>query len=124
MPNPRGSPLGRPATFVGEVFAPGWSDLDDEEVASTARIMALNLVTMGAEIVAFRGDADRAELQLRGYPPMADAAFFGITPEVADELLRIFVPISVQLGLHVSWQRDGETVRLTIVRDRDRDRPR
>src|SRR5437667_441229 len=67
--NERGFSAEEWITFTGQRFAPAWEELRGRGAADVARIAALNVVSLGGELVALTGNADRAEAVVRGWPP-------------------------------------------------------
>jgi hypothetical protein len=102
--------------FTGQRFAPAWEELRGPGAAGVARIAALNVVSLGGELVALSGDAARAEAVVRGWPPPAMLDFVRLAQDEADSFYAAFGPIAAHLGLHFAWHREDDHVVLVFER--------
>ncbi len=62
----RGLPVEEWVAYTGRRFAMGWEALRGQGAAAVARVAALNVVSVGGELVALSGDDTRAEAVVRG----------------------------------------------------------
>ena len=107
------------AVFTGRAFAPGWEEVRGQGALVAARLMALNMASLGAEVRSLTGDDGQAEVRMTGYPTEAEVTFFGVSRDEADRFMGVSGPIAESLGLRAIWQRTGEEIVLTVVRNAD-----
>jgi hypothetical protein len=112
----RGLPVEDWVAFIGQQFARGWGDPQGRGAADVARIAALNVVSVGGELVALSGDDTRAEAVVSGWPPAAMLELAGISRDDADAFNDAFGPIAAHLGLRFAWRREGDRVVLAFAR--------
>jgi hypothetical protein len=100
------------ATFLGELFAPGWGH--GYSARDFMRRAALNVVSAGAEPRSLTGTDSWAECVVGNWPPDGKLAsdrlshYFGLSQEDADPFWEIFRPIAAYLGFHYEWHRESE----------------
>ena len=102
------------AEFAGRRVAPGWEELRGQGANVVARIVALNLASVGATIHSVSGDDRNAEVTVSNWPPQDTLEFIGVTRADTAPLWRIFRPIVENLSLHYEWQEEGEQIRLRL----------
>ena len=102
------------ALLVGRAFAPGWEELRGQGPTEVARMVALNMASLGGAVELQPQSETRVDVRLRGYPTAEDAAFFGVSREEADQFTGVIGPIAEFLGLHGSWHRAGEELVVTV----------
>ncbi len=102
------------ALLTGRAFAPGWASLKGQGPAAVARVVALNLASLGGSVTVQEQAGARVDVHVRGYPTEEDAAFFGVSRDDADQLLGAFGPIAEFLGMQASWHRAGEEIVVTV----------
>ncbi len=112
----RGQSVEEWVAFVGGHFAPAWQGLEDRSPGNVAHLAALNMASVGGEVLSLTGDEGRAEVVLAAWPPPALLDTFGVAPAAADAFYEVFGPIAAALGLQYAWERGGDQVRLTFVR--------
>ena len=104
------------SAWLGRRFAPGWEGFKGQGANEVARITALNCVAFGGTLRSSSGDESRAELVIEGWPSADLLEFAQITQTEADVLWASFEQIIPSLGLQFHWQREGNTVKITISR--------
>lgn len=112
----RGLPVEEWPALLGRVFAAWWDQLPQKDLATIARVAALQPVSLGATVRSPSSDERRAEMVITAWPPQESLAAFGLSQADADVLWQTFEPIAQHLGLHFAMQRDGEDLRLTFSR--------
>ena len=103
-------------TFVGERFAPSWSELQGAVSHVVARAAARNVVSAGARLVRPTGDADRGEAVLAEWPDPQFLTLLGLPLADADAFLAVFAPTAAYLHLRFAARREGEQLHLTFTR--------
>ena len=111
----RGLPAEDWVAFTGRRFAPAWEPMQGRGAAEVARIAALNVVSLGGELVALSGDAERAEAVVGDWPAPAMLEFAGISRDDADSVYATFHPIAEHLGLRFAWRREDDRVVLAFA---------
>ena len=100
--------------FVGQLYAPTWTEgLTAKQIAQG---MALNYVSLGAELHSFSGDESQAEVVIGEWRSAETLAFFGLAREEADSVLGIAQPIAEHLGFDYEWSRQGDEITMTFSR--------
>lgn len=101
--------------FVGRRFAPGWEEFRGQPVKDVARMVALNVVSMGGTLQTLSGDNTRAELLIIGWPTDEMLSELGLTQRHSDSLYSIFQPIMDYLDIHYEWQRQNDRVLMVFT---------
>ena len=103
------------ATFVGNQFAEGWSNLRDSGALEVARMAGLNLASSAdSKFVGLEGDESRAEALIDGPDPewLEESGVSLEDSDRANEL--IFARIAEHVGLSFESHRDAEGLHLTF----------
>lgn len=103
------------ATFVGNQFAEGWSNLRDSGALEVARMAGLNFAcSADSKFVGLEGDASRAEAVIDGPDPewLEESGVSVVDHDRANEL--IFGRIADHVGLSFESHRDAEGLHLTF----------
>lgn len=102
--------------FAGEqLAASGWDTFRGRGARPVARMAAVNLVSVGAQLVEFAGDEARAAVVVSDWPPQAALQRLGLTADEGDAFYDVWSPIAERAGLRSTWHRDGDQVRLEFT---------
>lgn len=104
------------ARFLGEQFAPSWSEATGWDATRLAQTWALNFVSVGATVQSLEGDAKRADVVVTNWPAQADLESLDLTREDVDPFLAICQPIMAFVGAHADWSREGDRIRFIVSR--------
>ena len=100
---------------LGKRFASSWNDPHGSSVETGALLVALNLLTTGAELQTVSGTMTSASVVLRrNWLPLDQLHFFNVSQADADLLLVLFAPMVEALGFDYMWQREGDLIVVTI----------
>ena len=102
------------ADFFGRRVAPGWEGLHGQGAHAAARVIALNVASVGATVHRLSGDEQQAEVTVSGWPAQDMLEFTGLTKADATPMWDVFRPIAAYLNLRYEWQEEGEQVRLRL----------
>ena len=112
----RGLPVDEWPALLGRVFAAWWDQLPQKDLATLARVAALQTVSLGATVRSLSSNETRAEVVITAWPPPESLAAFGLTQADADVVWQTFAPIAAQLVLRFALRREGEDMRLQFSR--------
>lgn len=103
------------ATFLGERFAPSWTEITSPREAAAAS--ALNGESMGMRTIAIGGDDSRSELVMSDAPEFIEAlALFGLSQAEADQFWDVFEPIARSLNFTFAWRREDDQIHFTYAK--------
>jgi hypothetical protein len=105
------------AFYVGRRFAPGWEEMRGQGVEDVARMVALNMVSVGGSLRSLSGDDTHAELLVAGWPDDESLGELGLTQSDGEALWNLWNPIMEYLGISYAWQRQDGDVKLTLDRE-------
>ena len=112
----RGLPVEEWPALLGHVFSAGWNQLQQKDLATIARVAALQPISLGATVRSLSSNETHAEVVITAWPPQESLAAFGLSQADADVLWQTFAPIAQHLGLRFAMRRDGEELRLAFAR--------
>ncbi len=98
--------------FMGEKFAPSWELINSPY--EMMRSMALNMVSCGSRLESISTTESSSSAVVSGWPIPEIIHYFDVTPEEADSLFDIFIPIARFLNFNYQWQREDDTVTMTV----------
>ena len=102
--------------WMGDRVAVLWEVLREGGALATARMAALNWVSVGSTLRSLSGDEAKAEAVVSGWPPADVLSFFELSQADGDTLCGLLEPIAAHLGLQYRWKREGDAVRMTFWR--------
>jgi hypothetical protein len=103
--------------FVGQRFAPLWEELRGQGVKDVARMVALNMVSVGASLRSLSGDDTHAEVLIAEWPDNDFMGELGVTQSDSEAMWNLWNPIMEYLGIRYAWQRQDEAVKMTLERE-------
>jgi hypothetical protein len=99
---------------LGELFARGWDTDEPWSPEDFLDATIVNLTAFGGEAVQAEFGEDDANAVVARFPDMERIAGLGLEEIDADILYDLIEPIALACGLHYDWQREGDTVRITV----------
>jgi hypothetical protein len=113
----RNIPADEFTAYVGRSFALGWEELRGQGVKDVARMVALNMVSVGASLRSLSGDDTHAEVLIAGWPDNESLSELGLTQSDSEVLWNLWEPIMEYLGISYAWQRHDEAVKMSLKRE-------
>lgn len=101
--------------FVGTTIAPTWDLLKGSGAIDMARIIALNLLAGGAEVLSVKGDEKKADVRI-SWPHQEDLDFLNLSREDVDPFLAVYAPAAKKVGLNYSYMREGDEITLAFAK--------
>lgn len=102
--------------LAGKRIAPSWKVLQKHGAADFLRTIAQNIAALGGEVQSFSGDETQARATFSDWIHPQQASSYGLTREEADIWWDVFLPIAESIDLHYQWQRNNNTIDVTISR--------
>lgn len=101
---------------LGAIFARGWDTDDAWTPEDFMDATILNLTAFGGEAIQAEFGDDEATALIARFPEVERCAALGLEKVDGDILYEVITPIAQACGLRYRWQRDGENVRITVIR--------
>lgn len=100
--------------FFGRRVAPGWDGVKGHGASAVARVVALNLASLGATVHRLSGDERNAEVTVSNWPAQDMLELTGLTRADTTPLWDSFRPIAEYLNLCYEWQEEEGQVQLRL----------
>jgi len=88
-------------SFMGATFAASWQPIQDDGPQKALELIALDMVSIGAKIVAFSVNIEnsQAEAVFENWPDPALLAMFNLSVPEAFDFMQIFASLAKHIGL-------------------------
>jgi hypothetical protein len=103
--------------FIGQHFAPGWTDVAQADIQEVSRRILLNMASCGGQLDSMKVENEQAEFVIQGWPPEDFAQFFAISAEDAAQMVEVFRPITASLSIAYDWQLEHGAVKMHLQKE-------
>jgi hypothetical protein len=104
------------ATYIGRCFAPGWEEMRGKTAREVAHLTALNMASVGAEVLSLTGDGSQAHLVIADWPSKDFCEFFSLSQSDVDPIWNLYEPVARYLDFNYTWKRRGDEVTMIFSR--------